>query len=82
MLRSPDYGVIVGEHRDRLMQFGSGYIEASLAAMGRRLAVVDPEEVKDDLLQDVLLTSMCARLHGRQSARQRAEKALNAASEA
>ena len=45
--------------------------------------VVDPDEVKDDLVQDVMdaLTSMCARLYGRRSARHRAEKALKAASE-
>ena len=84
MLKSPDYGVIVVEHRDRLAPFGSEYIEAALGATGRRLIVVDPEEVKDDLVQDVIdvLTSMCARLYGRRSARHRAEKALKAASEA
>ena len=50
------------------------YIEAGLAAMGRGVVVVDPEEVKDDLVQDMIdvLTSMCARLYGRRSARNRA----------
>ncbi len=83
VLRSPEYAVVVVEHRDRLARFGSEYIEAALAAMGRRLVVVDPEEVKDDLAQDVMdvLTTMCAGLYGRRSARQRAEKALKAASE-
>ena len=83
VLRSPDYGVIVVEHRDRLARLGSEYIEAALAAMGRTVVVVDPEEVKDDLVQDMIdvLTSMCARLYGRRSARHRAEKALQAASE-
>ena len=84
VLRSPEYSVIVVEHRDRLARFGSAYIEADLAALGRRLIVVDSEEVKDDLVQDMIdvLTSMCARLYGRRSARHRAEKALQAASEA
>ena len=84
VLRSPEYGAIVVEHRDRLARFGSEYIEASLAATGRRPVIVDPEEVKDDLVQDMIdvLTSMCARLYGRRSARNRAEKALKAASEA
>jgi predicted site-specific integrase-resolvase len=83
-LRSPDYRAVVVEHRDRLARFGSEYIEAALAAQGRRLIVVDAAEVKDDLVQDMIdvLTSMCARLCGRRSARQRAEKALKAASEA
>ena len=84
VLHSPEYGVIVVEHRDRLARFGSEYIEAALAALGRRLLFVDSEEVKDDLVQDMVdvLTSMCARLYGRRSARNRAEKALKAASEA
>ena len=45
--------------------------------------VVDPGETRDDLVQDMIdvLTSMCARLYGRRSARHRAEKALKAASE-
>ena len=59
------------------------YMEAAFAATGRGVVVVDPQEVKDDLVQDMIgvLTSMCARLYGRRSARNRAEKALKAASE-
>ena len=81
MLGTPEDGKIVALHRDRLARFGAEYIEA---AQGRGLVVVDPEKVKGDLAQDVIyvLTSMCARLYGRRSARHRAEKALKAASEA
>ncbi len=45
---------------------------------------MDPEEVKDDLAQNMrdVRIRMCARLYGRRSARNRAEKALQAASEA
>ena len=84
VLRDPKSGTILVEHRDRLARFGSEYIEAALAATGRSVVVVDPEEVKDDLVQDMIdvLTSMCARLYDRRSARNRAEKALQAASEA
>lgn len=83
VLRSPEYGAIVVEQRDRLARFGSEYIEAALAASGRRLLVVEPDEVKDDLVQDMIdvLTSFCARLYGRRSARHRAEKAARAAME-
>jgi putative resolvase len=83
VLRSPEYGAIIVEHRDRLARFGSEYIEAALAASGRRLVVVEPDEVKDDLVQDMMdvLTSFCARLYGRRSARRRAEKAVKAAAE-
>ena len=47
----------------------------------RALVVLDDAEVDDDLVRDMteVLTSMCARLYGRRSARRRAEKALEAA---
>ena len=71
---------IVVEHRDRLTRFGSEYIEAALAACGRKLIVVDESEMKDDLMQDMgdVLTWFCARLYGR-AAKNRAAKALAAA---
>ena len=52
-------------------------------AQGRRLIVVEPDEVKDDLVADMIdvLTSFCARLYDRRSARRRAEKAIKAATE-
>jgi len=40
---------IVVEHRDRFARFGAEDVEAALAAQGRRLVVVDPSEVDDDL---------------------------------
>jgi putative resolvase len=82
-LRSPEYGAILVEHRDRLARFGSEYIEAALAASGRRLIVMEPDEVRDDLVQDRIdvLTSFCARRYGRRSARRRAERALACAAE-
>jgi predicted site-specific integrase-resolvase len=71
---------IVVEHRDRLMRFGAEYVEAALAARGGTLLVVDESELKDDLVQDMIsvLTSFCARLYGRRSAKHRAEKAMAA----
>jgi predicted site-specific integrase-resolvase len=50
-------------------------------AGGRRLIILDPDEVDDDLVRDVteVLTSFCARLYGRRSARNRAGKALRCA---
>ena len=74
---------IVVEHRDRLMRFGSEYVEAALAAQGRKLIVVDHTELKDDLVQDMIevLTLFCARLYGRRSARNKAKKAVEAISE-
>ena len=53
LLRDPAVSSIVVEHRDRFAQFGVEYVEAALAAQGRRLLVVDPAEVDDDLVRDV-----------------------------
>ena len=62
------------------MRFGAEYVESALAAQGRKLIVVDPSEVKDDLVQDMIevLTSFCARLYGRRSAKNKAKKAIEA----
>jgi len=56
-------------------------VEAALSAHGRRLVVLDPAEVEDDLVRDMteILTSFCARRYRRRSARNRAEKALRCA---
>ena len=83
-LADPTVTAVVVEHRDRLARFGSEYIEAALAACGRKLVVVDQTEMKDDLVQDMIavLTSFCARLYGRRAARKRAAKALAAAESA
>jgi len=81
LLADPTVRMIVVEHRDRLARFGSEYIESALSASGRKLVVVDPSEMKDDLVQDMIavLTSFCARLYGRRAAKNRAAKAVAAA---
>ena len=80
ILSNPDITTIVVEHRDRLMRFGSEYVESSLQAQGRSLVVVDKSELKDDLVQDMIevLTSFCARLYGRRYAANKARKAVEA----
>jgi predicted site-specific integrase-resolvase len=84
LLRDPAVTTIVVERRDRFARFGAEYVEAALSAQGRRLLVVDPAEVDDDLVRDVteILTSMCARLYGRRAAANRAARAVVAATEA
>ena len=81
LLRDPKVATIVVERRDRFARFGAEYVEASLAASGRRLLVVDPAEVDDDLVRDVteILTSLCACLYGRRAAADRAARAVAAA---
>ncbi len=49
VLANPSVAMVAVEHRDRLKRFGAEYVESALAAQGRRLVVVDPQETKDDL---------------------------------
>ncbi|MEO3742464.1 IS607 family transposase [Plantactinospora sp. B5E13] len=81
LLRDPAVTTIVVEHRDRFARFGADSVEAVLSAQGRRLLVVDPAEVDDDLVGDVteILTLLCARLYGRRAAVDRARRAVGAA---
>jgi predicted site-specific integrase-resolvase len=81
LLRDPKVATIVVEHRDRFARLGAEYAEAALAAQGRRLMVVDPAEVDDDLVRDVteILTSLCARRYGRRAGANRASRAVAAA---
>ncbi|WP_112698998.1 IS607 family transposase [Micromonospora noduli] len=83
LLRDPAVTTIVVEHRYRFARFGAEYVEAALSAQRRRLLVVDPAEVDDDLVRDMTetLTSLCARLHGRRAAANRAQRAVEAATE-
>ena len=81
LLADPEIGTIVVESRDRLTRFGFEAIEAALAAAGRRIVVMEPDEVESDLVRDMteVLTSFCARLYGARSARHRARNAVAAA---
>ncbi len=83
LLADPKVGTIVVEHRDRLARLGSEYVEAALWGSGRKLVVVDEGEIDDDLVSDMtdVLTTLCARLYGRRSARTRAARALRRAAE-
>lgn len=78
LLSDPKVTTIIVEHRDRLARFGFEYVEAALMAQGRRIIVAEPGEVKDDLVRDMVevLTSFCARLYGRRSAKNRVKRAM------
>jgi len=84
LLADPAVTTIVVEHRDRLGRMNTELVEAALSASGRRLVVVDPAELDDDLVRDMteVLTSFCARLYGRRSAANRVAAALAAANTA
>lgn len=81
LLADAEVGVVVVEHRGRLGRLNTELVEAALTATGRRLVVLDSGEVDDDLVRDMVevLTWFCARLYGRRSGRNRAQRALEAA---
>lgn len=81
ILRNPLVHTVLVEHRDRLMRFGIEYVEAALAAQGRTLMVIEPDEMKDDIVRDLheVIVSLCARLYGKRSAKTRAKRAIEAA---
>lgn len=81
VLADPKVSTVVCEHRDRVCRFGFEYVEAAMAAHGRRIVVLDDSEIDDDLVRDMteVLTSLCARAHGRRGARARARAAVQAA---
>ncbi|MDX3234031.1 IS607 family transposase [Streptomyces sp. ME19-01-6] len=81
LLADRDVTCVVVEHKDRLGRMNVELVEAALSAHGRRLVVLDDGEAEDDLVRDMVevLTSFCARLYGRRSAKNRARKALEAA---
>lgn len=78
LLRSHEIKTIIVEHRDRLVRFGFEYIEALAEVSGKRILVVDPQEMNDDLVRDLteVMVSMCARVYGRRAAKMKAEKIL------
>jgi putative resolvase len=80
LLRDPQVTTIVVEHRDRLARFGVEHLSYALAATGRTIVVLHEAEADDDLVRDMteILTSFCARLYGRRSAKRKAEAAMAA----
>jgi putative resolvase len=81
LLAHPQVRMIVVEHRDRLARFGVEHLETALSAQDRKLVVADSGETTDDLVRDMIevLSSFCARLHGRRGARNRALRAVTCA---
>ncbi|MGC4797408.1 IS607 family transposase [Micromonospora saelicesensis] len=82
LLQDPGVSTVVVEHRSSFARIGAEYVEAALAAQDRRLLVVNPAAMDDDLVRDVtdILASLRARLFGRRAAAKPAHSAIEAAS--
>lgn len=83
LLKRKDITHIVVEHKDRLTRFGFELLEAALSASNRQIIIANESDLKSDLVQDFIdvITSMCARIYGKRSAKNKAQKALKAISE-
>jgi putative resolvase len=75
-LPGPGVQAVVAGHRDWLGRMDTEMAGAALSADGRRLVVLDSDEVDDDLVRDVaeVLRFFRARRYDRRSARNQAEK--------
>lgn len=76
LLSDKEVKVIVVEHKDRLSRFGFELISSSLSANNREIEVVNETEEKMDLVQDFIdvITSMCARIYGKRSSKNKINK--------
>jgi len=76
LLLDTTINVIIVEHKERLTRFGFNYIETLLQTQGRRIEIIFPDEVQDDLVADfiAIITSMSARIYGRRGNKNRAER--------
>jgi putative resolvase len=79
LLTDPSIGLIVVEHKDRLMRFGFNYLEQLLAMQGRQIEVINlAENGKEDLVQDFIsiVNSFCARLYGQRRSKRKTERII------
>lgn len=79
LLNTPDWGVLVVEHKDRLARVGFGWFEHFLALLGKDIIVVDTSVDSDEgKMEDIfsILHSYAASEHGKRGAKRRAEQAL------
>ena len=76
LLLDASIGTIVVEHKARLTRFGFNYIDQLLQMQGRKLEVIFPIEIDNELRDDfvAVITSMCSRIYGRRNSKRRAEQ--------
>lgn len=81
LLSNKEAKIILVEHRDRLARFGVDTLTAALEASNRKVIVMNETESSFDLVQDFIdvVTSMCARIYGQRSSKNRAQRAIASA---
>ncbi|MFC1440673.1 hypothetical protein ABUW04_20650 [Streptacidiphilus sp. N1-10] len=78
VVQTPSGMWLVAEPAEQVPGKVVAYCRVVLSVSGRRLVVLEPEETTDDLVGDItdVLTSMCARLYRRRSAKNHAARAI------
>lgn len=76
ILLDPTITIIIVEHKDRLSRFGFNLLENALSANNRQVLVMNETEHEMDLVQDFIdvVTSMCSRIYGKRSAKNKIDK--------
>lgn len=76
LLSNPTISIIIVEHKDRLTRFGYHYIDVLMQSQERQIIVINETETQDELVDDfvAIITSMCARIYGRRSAKRKSQK--------
>jgi putative resolvase len=75
LLSDASVSVIIVEHKDRLARWGFEFIEAALHSRRAKILVMNPGDIEQDLVRDLIdvATSVCARVYGKRSAKNKAE---------
>jgi len=78
ILKDATIDTIIVEHKDRLTRFGFNLINEILLSQNRRIIVMNETDLKDDIVQDFVdvITSMCSRIYGKRSAKNKREKLI------
>ena len=77
MLKDSTITTIIVEHRDRLARSNFNLIKHCLEAQGRKIIVINDDELEDDLSTEIteFMVSKCGKIYGRKSAK-RVKEAL------
>lgn len=71
ILKDSSVNTILVENKDRFSRFGFNLVKGTLNSCGRDIIVSNKEDEELDLVQDFVdvITSMCARIYGKRSAK-------------
>lgn len=78
LLKNPKVDTIIVEHRDRLARSNFNLIRRCLEAQGRRIIVINDNDLEDDLVTEITeyMVSVCGKIYGRRGAK-RVKEALS-----